>query len=176
MKIQELHIAEAKFSGKMGMLMDAHRELGITHKWGPKHRLTDELVDNAVKMMKSAVGAADMGQLSSPAYPLNKVADGFKKLGGPALFDIHSGLTQLAALEGFMDAAGLKKLRDAATTIASQQHGMAEYCGALLSIMQAILEINLISMRSQDAYRKSIAGAVIKKLGLREVEATNEAN
>lgn len=160
------HLIEAKQGGKLGMLMDAHKELGINHKWGPKHRLNDELVDTAVKMMKSAVNVKEMGQLSSPAYPLNKVADGFKKLGGPALFDIHSGLTQLAPVEGFLPADKLKQLRDAATTLASQQYGIAGYCAGLLAVMQGILEIQVIARRTDDTFRKSISTAVLKNLGM----------
>jgi hypothetical protein len=155
--------------------MDAHKELGITHKWGPKHRLSSEMVDATVKIMNSAVDKEGMGKLTSPAYPLNKVADGFKKLGGPALFDVHSGLGQLSGLDGLMVPDQLKKLQDAAATLASQQHGLAEYFTSLHAIMLAIMEVYTIALRAEDPYRKSISTAVLKKLGLHTNLNKNDA-
>lgn len=168
MKISELQVSEAKSApGKLGMLMDAHRELGINFKWYRKSSVNDEIVTNVIKMMNSAVDHPNMGKLTSPAYPLNKVADGFKKLGsGTHMFDINSGLKELAGLDGFLDAAMITKLRDALAVVASNQHGMTEHMNTMHNTMLAIMEIYHVALKPSDDYRMSISRAVLKNLGL----------
>jgi hypothetical protein len=69
----------------------------------------------------------------------------------------------------------LKKLQDAAATLASQQHGLAEYFTSLHAIMLAIMEVYTIALRAEDPYRKSISTAVLKKLGLHTNLNKNDA-
>jgi hypothetical protein len=158
--------ARAKPTGLVGLLMDADRELGLNHKWQVKHRISDEVIKNGVAMMNDGKKADSMGQLTSPLYPLNKVLDGFKKLSGSQLFDIHSGLRQLIGLSGFVSREENEKMRDAAVTLANRQHEMTLYTAALLNVMQCMMNILTVAHRSDDEYRKSMATAIVKKLGL----------
>lgn len=158
--------ARSKPTGLVGLLMDADRELGLNHKWQVKPRITDEVIKSAVEMMNDAKKAESMGQLTSPLYPLNKVLDGFKKLNGSQLFDIHSGLRQLIGLNGFISREENDKIRDAAVTLANRQHEMTLYTAAMLTVMQCMMAILTVAHRSEDEYRKSMAVAIVKKLGL----------
>lgn len=175
MKLNQL--IEAKATGALGLLMDAHQELGITHAWGLKHKLNNDMVQIAVSMMNDAVDLPSMGSLSSPAYPLNKVVDGFKKLGSSQLFNINSGLEQLKGLKDFLKPELTEKLRTAAATLGAHQYMMIEYCGGLRIIMLAIMEVYKKALNAEDEYSKAIATAVLKKLGLNiKLSATETAS
>lgn len=165
MKITDL-VTEAKHPERVAMIMDAHKELGITHKWINKSNLSDDMVWRTCDMMRQAVSLPDMGKISSPAYPLGTVMDGFKKVDTSAMYHITDGLTKLGGLQGFMHADQLKKLKDAAALVGAMQAEMVSFCATTRNIMQAILEIAVVAKNSTDTYKKSIATATMKKLDI----------
>ena len=169
MKLHDITV-EAKRPVSAGelekLILTALDELGIKLKFGRVIDWPDELVKQAVGMMKDAKGDPSKGSYASVISGLSEVAFGLKGLPDKDLSGFVRGMAKLQTLPHFMHAdLNLQHQRQALAMLDHKQ-SLLPLVEHLTHISQAIINIINVAKNSPDDYKKSVATAVVKKLGL----------
>ena len=151
---------------KMAQINAAFKEIGEKWKWPRGVQITDELLMQAIGMMKDAGKNDAMASTTALLTPLETLNRALGQTQDMALKDIMNALAKLMPIGHFMHEDMNKQLQRACAQVANAKEELQQYSMALRMTIGALINLQHVVDTSKDEYHRSIARAVLKNLGL----------